>query len=83
MHIGGMPTSITIRNVPDDVRDELASRAALGGKSLQEHLLAELIELTSRPSVAALMQRVEARKRSTGSQLPAKKIVAHLKEDRR
>ena len=78
-----MPTSITIRNVPDEVRDELASRAALSGKSLQEHLLAELIELASRPSVAALMQRVNARKRSTDSRLPAEKIVAHLDEEHR
>ena len=83
MHNSSMPTSITIRNVPDEVRDELASRAALGGKSLQEHLLAELVELASRPSVAALMQRVQARKQATGSRLPAQKIVAHRDEDRR
>jgi plasmid stability protein len=39
-----MATSITIRNVPEEVRDELASRAALAGRSLQEHLRSELIE---------------------------------------
>ena len=78
-----MPTSITIRNVPDAVRDELASRAALAGKSLQEHLLGELTELASRPSVAVLMQRVQARKQATSSRLPAEKIVGHLDEDRR
>jgi plasmid stability protein len=78
-----MATSITIRNVPDQVRDELASRAALGGKSLQEHLLAELIELASRPSVAALMRRVQTRKEATRTQLSAEKIVGHLDEDRR
>lgn len=83
MHNSSMPTSITIRNVPDEVRDELASRAALGGKSLQEHLLAELVELASRPSVAALMQRVQARKQATGSRMPAEKIVGHLDKDRR
>jgi plasmid stability protein len=78
-----MVTSITIRNVPDAVRDELASRAALAGRSLQEHLLAELVELASRPSIEALMQRVAARKQSTGSRLPAASIVAHLDRDRR
>lgn len=78
-----MPISITIRNVPAEVRDELASRAALGGKSLQEHLLAELIELASRPSVAALMQRVQARKDATRTRLTAEKIVAHLNDHRR
>ena len=46
-------TSITVRNVPDDVRDELAARAARAGRSLQEHLRVELIQLASRPSVDA------------------------------
>jgi hypothetical protein len=34
-----MATSITIRDVPDEIRDELAS-ARLTGRSLQEHLRA-------------------------------------------
>ena len=75
--------SITIRDVPDDVRDELASRAALAGRSLQEHLRAELIALARRPSAEALMARVRARKRATGSELSAESIVAHRDADRR
>jgi plasmid stability protein len=43
-----MSTSITIRDVPDDIRDELAARARLSGRSLQEYLRAELIELAGR-----------------------------------
>ena len=39
-----MATSITIRDVPDDARDELAARAALSGRSLQEYLRAQLID---------------------------------------
>ncbi|WP_396654373.1 FitA-like ribbon-helix-helix domain-containing protein, partial [Microbacterium sp.] len=35
-----MSVAITVRNVPDDVRDELASRAARSGRSLQEYLSA-------------------------------------------
>jgi plasmid stability protein len=31
-----MPINITIRNIPPEVRDELAARAALEGKSMQE-----------------------------------------------
>jgi len=83
LHNAGMPTSITIRNVPDEVRDELAARAARAGKSLQEHLLAELVELASRPSVEDLIERVNARKRATGSRLSGGTIVGHLEEDRR
>ena len=75
--------SITIRDVPDDVRDELASRAALAGRSLQEHLRTELIALARRPSAEALMARVRARKRATGSELSAESIVAHRDADRR
>jgi plasmid stability protein len=75
--------SITIRDVPAEVRDELDSRAALAGRSLQEHLLAELIELARRPSVAVLMQRVRARKGLTASSLPAAEILPHLERDRR
>lgn len=45
-HHGCIP-SITIRNVPLDVRDRLASRAALPGRSLQEYLRTQLIDLAS------------------------------------
>ena len=46
-----MPVAITIRNVPDQVRNELASRAATQGWSLQEFLLSELVELSERPTI--------------------------------
>ncbi len=76
-------TSITVRNVPDEVRDELAARAARAGRSLQEHLRAELIELASKPTVDELVATVRARKQATGSRLSAPRILAHRDEDRR
>jgi antitoxin FitA len=39
-----MPVAITIRNVPEEVRDELAARAARSGRSLQEYLAGLLTE---------------------------------------
>jgi plasmid stability protein len=69
--------SITIRNVPDDVRDELAGRAARAGRSLQEQLLAELIDLARRPSVEDVLARARARVVATGTRLPANAILAH------
>ena len=48
-----MPVSITIREVPDEARDELAARAARSGRSLQEYLRAELVELARRPDPEA------------------------------
>lgn len=56
-----MTVAITIRNVPDDVRNELASRAAAKGWSLQEFVLSELVELTKRPDRLALLARIEGR----------------------
>ena len=75
--------SITVRNVPDDVRDELAARAARAGRSLQEHLRAELVELAGKPTVDELMARVRARKEATGSRMSAARILAHRDDDRR
>jgi len=83
MHIVCMATTVTIRDVPEDVRDELAARASLAGRSLQEHLRAELIELARRPSSAVLMAQVRARKAETGSKLSAKQILRYRDHDRR
>ena len=78
-----MPTSITIRDVPDKARDELAARAASSGRSLQEYLRAELIEFATRPDPGAILEQIRERKHRTGSRLPAKKILAHRDVDRR
>jgi plasmid stability protein len=72
-----MATSITIRDVPDETRDELAARAALSGRSLQEYLRARLIELARQPDAEALVRRIQARKAATGSSLPAARILSH------
>jgi plasmid stability protein len=76
-------TSITVRDVPDQTRDELASRAALTGRSLQEYLRAKLMELASQPDAEALMARVRARKAANASSLPRDRILAHRDQDRR
>jgi len=78
-----MATSITIRDVPDETRDELAARASLSGRSLQEYLRARLIEIARQPDAEALVQRIHARKAATGSSLPADRILVHRDEDRR
>jgi antitoxin FitA len=65
-----MPTPITICEVPDEVREELAARAALSGRSLEEYVRAELIALAQRPSAAVWMARVRARKDALQHPLP-------------
>ena len=78
-----MATSITIRDVPDETRDELAARAALTGRSLQEYLRARLVELARQPDAETLVERIRARKAATGSSLSAERILAHRDADRR
>lgn len=75
--------SITVRDVPESARDELASRAARSGRSLQEYLRKELIDLASRPDPQALAERIIDRKRRTGTSLNAAKILDHRDADRR
>ncbi len=77
-----MPTVISIRNVPDDVRDELAARAGRSGRSLQEYLRGALIDLASRPDPALLMSEARARTAALGTSLPARESVALLDEAR-
>lgn len=76
-------TSITIRDVPDQVRDELAARARLSGRSLQEYLRSELTELARRPDPTVLMAQVRERTRRTGSHLSTDQILSHRDRDRR
>jgi antitoxin FitA len=76
-----MPVAITIRHVPDQVRNELASRAALRGWSLQEFLLSELVLLSERPNNAELIAR--ARERLAGSGPTIEEILKARDEDRR
>jgi len=75
--------SITIRDVPNETRDELAARAAISGRSLQEYLRSELIELSRRPDPDVLLASVRQRKQRTGSELPADRILQHRDADRR
>ena len=78
-----MAKSVTIRDVPDDACAELASRAAATGRSLQEYLRMQLVELASRPDPEALVTRIRERKQRTGSRLPAQAILRHRDADRR
>ena len=74
--------AITIRHVPEEVRDRLAERAARAGRSLQEHLRITLTELASQPSADELLDRVRARRAATGSRLSAEQILALRDADR-
>ena len=78
-----MPKAITIRDVPDDTTAELSARAASSGRSLQEYLRGQLIELAATPDVEVWVDRVRARKAVTGGRLAAGAILAHRDPGRR
>lgn len=75
--------ALTIRNVPDEVRNELAARAARSGRSLQEYLAAALVEMASRPSVDDVLLRARERVTTTGSRVDVEDILAARDADRR
>ena len=74
--------AITIRDVPDDTRDQLASRAAASGRSLQQYLRAELIRLAERPDNVAIVTRAQARLRAAGAGLTGEQIIQLRDADR-
>lgn len=77
-----MPVQITIRDVPDAVKEELASRAAGQGRSMQEYLKSELERLASRPPLERVLENVRQRKATAGTRLSPEEILRHRDADR-
>ena len=78
-----MSVAVTVRDVPKEVRDELAARAARAGMSLQEYLRTMLIQSTARPAVDDVIARARSRVGATGTQVDAASILAARDADRR
>jgi antitoxin FitA len=78
-----VPVQITIRDVPEQVRDELAMRAARDGKSMQEYLRGELMRMAQRPSVQTWLEQVRKRKEAEKRRVRSKDILRQRDADRR
>ncbi len=78
-----MGVAITVRDVRDDVRDELAARAARAGKSLQEYLRGMLVDVVARPPLEDVIARARARVDATGARADAESTLAARDIDRR
>lgn len=78
-----MSIAITVRNVPVEVRDELAARAARAGQSLQEYLRSFLVEAVAKPTTAEVIARARARVSATGARLDAEDVLAARDAGRR
>ena len=74
MHNASMP-SITIRDVPQTVRDKLAARAAADGQSMQQFLVKELSRLVERPNNAEIAERAHRRNQRLGISLTTEQIL--------
>ena len=62
-----MRVRITIRNVPEQVRDELAARRR---QSMQEFLRCELERIASFPSIGEWLEGVRARAEAADNRVP-------------
>ncbi len=78
-----MTINITIRDIDDHVRDELAARAARRGQSMQEFLRRELEAMAARPATEDLLERIRQRKAASGTRLDAADILEARDADRR
>ncbi len=77
-----MAVQITIRGVPEEVRDALAMKAALKRQSMQEFLSGELERIAAKPSIDTLLQEVRRRKEAAGTRVSPTEILAERDADR-
>lgn len=70
---------IQIREVPDEVHNELVRRAELAGQSLQQYLSAQLASIAATPTLSDVLERIEARLKG---QLSKADAISALEEER-
>ena len=77
-----MPVQITIRNVPDEVRDELKIRAARNRQSMQQFLLSELERMAEKPNMTnkEIIERARERLKNSNSSVTSEMIVESIRE---
>lgn len=78
-----MGVQITIRDVPEDVRDQLKARAASRGQSMQRYLRGELERLVAKPTVEEWVAQVRARKRLSNNRVTTESILQAIDADRK
>lgn len=72
--------SIQVKGVPDDVHATLRRRAAAAGMSLQEYLLARLVEDARTPALEEVLDRAGGR---AGGRASLRKAADAVRSDRR
>ncbi len=82
-HHDDMAVKITIEDVPEEVRDNLARRAASTNKSMQEFLLGELERIASPIPSPELMGRIRKHREESGTRITVDEILQHRDADRK
>lgn len=82
LHSDGMSTTITIRDVSDEVRDQLAASARDRGQSLQAFLSGVLLREAGFRANRTLLDGIEASLEDDGDRRDTPDIVMTLAEER-
>ena len=78
----GMSVQITINDVPEEVLDALAARAAYERQSIEDFLRIELERIAGQNSTDAWLRRVRRRKEAAGTCVPPSLILEVRDADR-
>ena len=74
--------TVTIRNVPDHVRDVFATRAAKEGRSMQEYLRRTLLEIAERKTQQEILDEARENARLCPP-MDMDQVLADIAADRR
>lgn len=78
-----MVETITISDIPDDTLEELTSRAASKGETLEEYIRKCFIDLANQVDPDVLMAQFRERKEHMTDKLSSDDILRFRDEDRR
>ena len=77
-----MSVQITITDVPEEVRDKLAKRAALRSLTLEEFLRRELARMVAPSKNAEVVRETQKRLEASKTHVPASEIVRVIRASR-
>jgi antitoxin FitA len=76
-------STLQIRDVPEDLKVVLKTRAAAAGQSLSEYALAELRKSAERPTIAELTARIRQRGGPRADMQPSAAEILRAERDAR
>jgi hypothetical protein len=69
--------NVQVRNVPEDVHEELVRKAELAGQSLQQFLVVQLTRIARTPTIDEIRARIERRPKGRLTRADASSAVDH------